>query len=85
MLKIVMSVIVMAVCLYGFYRNARLIGYYEGVEDGTMLVLHDMCAGDIRVQDGKLVFGDVGYAFHDAKTGEKLDELDIDKLTFIEK
>ena len=85
MLKIVLAIIAMAFCLYGFYRNARLIGYYEGVEDGTMLVLHDMCVGDVRIQDGKLVLGDVGYAFHDAKTGERVNELDLDKLKFYEK
>ena len=83
-LSYVFAMVTVALCIQGIYRHAKSEGFYEGVNQGAAILLADLCAGNIKVEDGKLVIGEKAAFAISSPDGTRLRELELDKLEFMD-
>lgn len=82
--KLVIVGIICVVCVVQIYRHAREEGFVEGVESGFLRALKEICDGHIRIEGRRLIFDEDNVVFYSPETGEKVKEVNIDDLTFVE-
>lgn len=72
----------MALCIAGIYRHARMEGFRDGMDCGAAILLADFCAGNVKVEDGKLVISEEAQFCIKSPDGTRMSELELDKLEF---
>lgn len=71
-------------CFVGTYRQGVKEGTCIGMNDGFLTAIRGLCEGEIKVEGRKLIFDGKHVLFYNPVTNERLTELDMDKLTFME-
>lgn len=82
--KLVIAGAVCVTCVAQIYRHAREYGFVEGAESGYLMALKEVCDGRIRIEGRRLIFDEDNVVFYSPETGEKVTEVNIDDLTFVE-
>lgn len=68
------------VCLIGMYREGKKAGFYERAKDGTLMVLHDLMEGAIKIENDKFVFDGASFGFWDTDDNAYVHEISFDEL-----
>ena len=84
MLSMAVAVLALLACLFGIRRTSYAEGFDDGVQQGSLILLREVCLGHVRVEGDRLVFGDgAAFAFYDGD-GRQIREIDMGDLDFCE-
>ena len=83
-LSMVVAALLLLGCLFGLRRESYREGFEDGMTQGAVRLLAEISVGHVAVVDGRLIFDEnSNFAFFDGE-GNRISEVDLDELDFVE-